>query len=90
MDFMNWPMFSAVVSLLTLLCVVGPGLVIWGKLTERVSGHTKRLDDHKTQLATQNMHLGLLDTEVGRLQEWKDGYNAAARVSTGRPTKEIL
>jgi hypothetical protein len=85
---MNWAAVSAILSALTFLGVVGPGLVMWGKLSERVSGHTARLDDHKKQIAGTMERLGHMDTEIGRLQEWKEGYNAAARISTGN-TREI-
>jgi hypothetical protein len=60
---------------------------MWGKLTERVGGQTKRLDDHKIVLATHDKHLGEHDVAIGRLVEWKEGYNAAA--SIGRHTPEI-
>ena len=90
METMNWAAISAIISAITLIGVVGVGGVMWGSLTEKVSGHTKRLDDHKTQIAAIDKHLNSQDIEIGRLQEWKDGYNAAARVSGGgKQTAEV-
>lgn len=78
---MNWSAISAIISSLTLIGVVGIGGVMWGRLTERVTGHNKRLDEHKAQLALHDSHFNILDSEIARLQEWKSGYNAAARIS---------
>lgn len=81
MDNMNWAAVSAIISALTLICVVGPGLIMWGIVTEKVSGLTKRADDHKAIIAKQADRLSVHDVQIGRLEEWKDGYNAAVRTS---------
>ncbi len=84
---MNWPAISAIVSVLTLLIVsIGWG-VLWGTLTEKVAGNTKRLDSHKAELADVDTRLNKHDVQIGRLEEWKSGYNAAARV--GGRTAEV-
>lgn len=84
---MNWAAVGAVVSVITLLLLLIGGGVMWGKFTERVDGQSKRLDSHKAAIAVIEERLNDVDVQVGRLQEWKDGFNAAARVS-GR-TAEI-
>lgn len=90
METMNWAAISAIISAITLIGVVGVGGVMWGSLSEKVSGHTKRLDDHKAQIAAIDKHINSQDIELGRLQEWKNGYNAAARVSGGgKQTPEV-
>lgn len=84
---MNWAAVSAIVSLITLVGVFGVGGVMWGRLTEKVSTQTKGLDGCKGELAIVDQRLNGHDVQIGRLQEWKDGYNAAARV--GGRTAEV-
>jgi len=82
---MNWAAISAVVSIITLLIVAVGGGVLWGTLTERVSGQAKRLDSHKEEIAEIDGRLNTHDVQIGKLEEWKSGYNAAARVSGRTP-----
>ena len=82
---MNWAAVSAIISAITLIGVVGIGGIMWGSLTEKVTGLSKRADGHRDELAGHTIHLSQLDVQVGRLQEWKDGYNAAARVGGHTP-----
>jgi len=77
----NWSVVAAVCSVITLLCVLIGGGVLWGTLTEKVAGLTKRADSHKAELAVIDTRLNVHDVEIGRLKEWKSGYNAAARIS---------
>ena len=83
----NWAAVSAVVSTITLVGVVGVGGVMWGSLTEKVSGIIKRIDSHKSELAAIDVKLNSHDVQIGRLEEWKSGYNAAAQM--GRHVSEI-
>ena len=83
----NWAAVSAIVSTITLVGVVGVGGMMWGTLTEKVSGVIKRLDGHKTEIAQIDVRLNSHDVQIGRLEEWKAGYNAAAQV--GRHTQEL-
>ena len=82
---MNWAAVSAVISAITLLLVAVGGGVMWGTLTEKVAGQTKRLDSHKQELGAIDARLNNHDVQIGRLEEWKSGYNAAARVSGRTP-----
>jgi hypothetical protein len=41
---MNWAEVSAVISLVTLLLILVGGGAVWGTLTEKVTGLTKRAD----------------------------------------------
>ena len=84
---LDWAAVSAGVSILTLVGTVGVGGMMWGKLTERVGGQTKRLDMHQEQLADNSAKIAGHDVKIGRLEEWKEGYNAAAAM--GRHTSEI-
>lgn len=84
---MNWAAVSAVISGITLLLVAVGGGVMWGTLTEKVSGLSKRADSHKAEIGAIDARLNNHDVQIGRLQEWKDGYNAAARV--GGRTAEV-
>ena len=86
-DSSSWGIVSAVASLVTLIGTVGVGGMMWGKLTERVGGQTKRLDTHKEQIADNTTRIAGHDVQIGRLEEWKQGYNAAAAI--GKHTPEI-
>ena len=85
---MNWAAISAVVSAATLLFMVGGFFYTWGTMTEKISGQTLRLDEHRDSLSNQESRLNAHDVQIGRLEEWKAGYNAAARV--GGHTPEVV
>jgi hypothetical protein len=85
---MDWAAVSAVVSGITLVGTVGVGGIMWGTMSEKVSGHTKRLDNNATEHERFDSRLTSHDVTLGRLQEWKDGYNAAVRTG-GSSSKEI-
>lgn len=84
---MNWAEVSAVISLVTLLLILIGGGAMWGTLTEKVTGLTKRADSHKADLTSLDMRVNGHDVELAKLIEWKAGYNAAA--SVGRHTAEM-
>ena len=84
---MNWEAATALISAVTLLLVLVGGGVLWGTLTEKVTGHTKRLDSHKAEIGVIDGRLNNHDVEIAKLVEWKNGYNAAALV--GRHTAEV-
>lgn len=78
---MNWVAVAAIASCLTLLSVLVGGGIMWGGMKEQVAGLTKGADSHGKEIEALDGRVNSLDVEVGRLREWKDGYNAAARVS---------
>lgn len=82
---MNWAAISAVFSAITLLLVAVGGGAMWGTLTEKVTGLTKRADGHKAEIAALDARMNGHDVQIGRLEEWKAGYNAAARVGGRTP-----
>jgi hypothetical protein len=82
---MNWAELAAIVSLITLVIVLIGGGVLWGSLTEKVAGQTKRLDGHKAELSAIDAKVNAHDVQIGKLEEWKSGFNAAARVSGRTP-----
>ena len=65
--------------------VIGGG-VMWGRITEKVSGLTKRADSHRAELQSHDVRLNTHDVAIGRLEEWKAGYNAAVHAG-GRSTE---
>jgi len=77
---MNWAAAAAIISGITLLLVLFGGAVLWGKLTEKVEGHDRRLDSHKAEIFEINNRLIAHDVDIGRLKEWKDGFNAGVGV----------
>lgn len=85
MTEVNWGAVSAIISAITLIGVVGVGGVMWGGLTEKVSGLGRRADSHKAEIAVIDERLNSHDVQLGRLEEWKSGYNAAARIGGHTP-----
>jgi len=65
--------------------MVGGFFYTWGTMTEKISGQTRRIDEHRDSLATQEQRLNAHDIQLGRLEEWKAGYNAAARIGGHTP-----
>lgn len=82
---MNSSEVSAAASIFTAVLVLVGGGVMWGTLTEKVKGLTKRADSHKAEITSLDARVNGHDVEIGRLKEWKDGYNAAARVGGHTP-----
>ncbi len=78
---------AAIISGVTLLIVLIGGGAMWGMLTEKVSGHARRLESQEDEIQRIDARLNGVDVDLGRLKEWKDGYNAAARV--GGRTSEV-
>ncbi len=83
----NWSAVAAVISSLTFILLLVGGGVLWGTLTEKVAGLTKRADGHKAEIVGLGTRLNAHDVEIAKLIEWKAGYNAAA--SLARHTSEI-
>jgi uncharacterized protein with ACT and thioredoxin-like domain len=81
-----WIAVTAITSILTLLVIVIGGGVMWGRITEKVSGLTKRADSHRAELQSHDVRLNTHDVAIGRLEEWKAGYNAAVHAG-GRSTE---
>jgi len=78
---MDWAAISAIVSAVTLIGTVGIGGIMWGTMAEKVLGTVKRLDANSVEHEHFEVRLTSHDITLGRLQEWKDGYNAAVRTS---------
>ena len=78
---MNWAAVSAVVSAITLIGVVGFGGVMWGTLTEKVSNLDRHMESRSVEIAAIDGRLNSHDVQIGRLEEWKSGYNAAVHAS---------
>lgn len=85
---MNWAAVSAIVSALTLLVMIGGFAYTWGTWSEKVAGQGKRIDEHRDLIAAQEQTINLHGIQLGRLEEWKAGYNAAARI--GGHTPEVV
>lgn len=77
---MNWEMVAAVCSVLGILTTIVCVAFISGKLTQQISDNRKMLEEHDKTLIDHADRLSEHDVKLGRLQEWKDGYNAAARI----------
>jgi hypothetical protein len=72
LDSSNWGVVSAFASVTTLVGTVGIGGMMWGKLTERVSNITKRVDLHRDVLDTHERCMNEIKRKQERLLEWKE------------------
>lgn len=84
---MNWAAVSAIVSTVTFLAVVCGFAYMWGQLTEKVDGLKGIIDENTVNVKTHGAQLSDHAVAIGKLQEWKEGYNAAA--SIGRHASQI-
>jgi hypothetical protein len=82
---MNWAAVAAVISAITLLVLLLGGAVLWGKITERVDGLVLRANSHKQEIAAVTLRTNEHDVRIGKLEEWKSGFNAAARIGGHTP-----
>ncbi len=80
----NWAEVAAVCSLLGVFATIIGVAFTSGRLTEKLGEADKRINWHDETLKAYGETLTDHEVQLGRLNEWKDGYNAAARVS-GQP-----
>jgi hypothetical protein len=80
----NWAAVAAVCSLLGVFATLIGVAFTSGRLTEKLGEASKRIDGHDETLRAHGETLTDHEVHLGRFNEWKDGYNAAARV-TGQP-----
>jgi hypothetical protein len=79
---MNWSAMAAIVASLTLLTVLLGGGFIYGRLTQEVKGNSATIEDHHLQLEKHEARISQHAVDLGRLHEWKDGFNAGSRSAT--------
>ena len=77
----NWAAVAAIMSVLTLLTVVIGIAVGWGKMTERVDNLSLEVDGNRVNVEKHAITLTDHAVAIGKLEQWKDGFNAAAKVS---------
>lgn len=78
---MNWTVVAAVSSMFGVLCTVIGVAYISGRVTKQVESNTLDISKHDVRLDGHDDKLNEHDVELGKLHEWKNGYNAAARIS---------
>jgi hypothetical protein len=78
---MNWAAVAAITSTLALVVAILGIPYLAGRSTERMDGHDRRISEHSAELAQHREQIVALDKDVALLQQWRDGYNAAAGVS---------
>lgn len=78
---MNWAAIAAGFALLTFLSTLCVGAYVYGKLTQQTSDNSKRLDTQAGMLEGHAERIGIHDVKIGRLEQWKDGFNAGSRVA---------
>ncbi len=82
----NWAALAALASMGAFFAVVLGCAYVYGKLTESVSANAKALTElrieHSKRLDDLDDASGAHDVAIGKLQEWKDGFNAGSRSAT--------
>ena len=76
---MNWSAISAIVSVLTLVGVVGVGGVLWGRMTERLKSVVADVENLKDGFNLQKETSHKQDGRLIRLEEWRRGYECGRR-----------
>jgi hypothetical protein len=71
---MNWSAVGAIVSVITLVLMLAGGGVLWGTLTERVTGLTRRVEVHRNELDRHEAARTSLEQRVAIVEEWKRGF----------------
>lgn len=74
-------MVVAVGSVLGIIVQVGVAAYVYGKLTQTSIDTKEDVREHSMTLKEHSDKLEDHGEKIGRLQEWKNGFNAAARVS---------
>ena len=75
----NWSAVAAIISAVGLLITIGVGVFWGGRLTQKTLDNEIKLDSHSQRLDGIDGRINGIDVSVGRLHEWKDGFNAGAR-----------
>jgi hypothetical protein len=83
---MNWAALAAITSALGVLASFAVAAYVYGALTQQVKDGKEKAGEHSVTLKEHADKLEDHSEKIGRLQEWKNGFNAAARVSG---TKEV-
>jgi hypothetical protein len=78
---MNWAAIAAFCSLFGVLATLTGIAFTTGRLTEKLKENREKIDTHASLLGEHSITLTEHEVALGRLNEWKDGYNAAARIS---------
>lgn len=77
---MNWGAIQALASIFGAACTIGSVFYFVGKFTERLTDHGRRLDDHGVELNSHTKQINQHEVEIGKINAWREGYNAAASV----------
>lgn len=83
---MNWAALAAFGSLFGVIASGLTAAYVYGKLTQQVTDGRDKANEQSVTLKEHSDKLEDHGEKIGRLQEWKNGFNAAARVSG---TKEV-
>jgi hypothetical protein len=80
---MNWSAVAAIGSWMGALIVIVAGFYTHGQLTQTVKDTKEDVADLKQTTKAHADTLVVHGEKIGRLQEWKDGFSAGARL--GKP-----
>jgi len=77
----NWAALGAIASIIGVATSLLVAAYVYGKLSQQVKDGRDRTDDHSDLLKVHGEKLESHGNKIGRLEEWKSGFNAAARVA---------
>ncbi len=74
-------MVAALASCFGILVTIVGVAYVSGRLTQQIAENRKLVDEHDRTLAEHGERLSDHDVKIGRLHEWKSGFNAGAAVT---------
>lgn len=78
---MNWSAVAAIGSLIGVVVTIVSVAYMSGQFTQQIKDSKDKATEHSVTLKEHAEKLEDHGEKIGRLQEWKNGFNAAARVS---------
>lgn len=78
---MNWAAVAAIGSLIGVVVTIISVAYMSGQFTQQIKDNKDKTAEHAATLEKHQEKLEDHGEKIGRLQEWKNGFNAAARVS---------
>jgi hypothetical protein len=81
---MHWDAIAAACSMFGILATIIGVAYTSGRMTEKLRESREKIEEHSIALKE---HAGRLDEHalsIDRLQQWREGFNAAANVSGGK------
>lgn len=89
-EHMSWDAVAATASTAGVVVTVLVGVYNSGKVRQKLDDNNRRTSENTRKLEDHEGRIRRHDVKIGKFEEWKDGYNAASRVSVSRDPNPIL